>query len=211
MGAITSGVFAVRNGNKAVNGDLGRTPVSFAQMFNTAAELTKSEVKSVANAASVFINKVDDLGKAAGVSNAATKIAGVTSKIVNPLLCVASGARVLKDDDQYSALTEEGLAMGSMFGTEACLKTVRKKATEALEKGSLDGIVNNKTVKKVGTELLEKLGKMGKGSKTALYVAGELLFVALSVCAFDIGKKAGKKITGREDKPKEPQNNPFKT
>lgn len=216
MGVVSSSVFAIRNGGKVMNGDIGRAPLPIVQLFNTAGDLAKMNIGKVSEQASAFMERVDDVGKMAGVSNAATKITSVTSKVVNPLLCVASGVRIFKDEDKDAAIIEEGLAMGAMFGAERVAKMARGKVNTALKNGSLDGIIKNDTVKKAGAKILEKIGKMGKGQKIALFIAAELLFVGISVAAFDIGKKVGKKITGRDDGAKvkaqgNSRDNPFKT
>jgi len=211
MAGVTSLTFALRNTGKAMdfNGMSHGSPegvrggAATAQFINFAdwARNMEGAGKFKDYAQSLFDN-VDKVAKETlGVSNAGTKLARVASKAVNPILCAASGVRVLKDKNKDKALTEEVCAMGAMFGAERIARMARGMADKAIKQGSLEGIINNPAMKKHGETLIGKIKEMPKGGKTALFIAAELLFVGISIAAFDNGKKFGKFLTGRnEDK-----------
>ena len=75
----------------------------------------------------------DTLKKAAKASNCSV-VGTIASKAVNPLLVGAAGIRVLKDDDQYSALIEETSAMGMMFGYRKTNENQQKRLSLTLQK-----------------------------------------------------------------------------
>ena len=124
MGVCATAIFDIRNMDKVGHGDTGRVGAVAAQTTNLVNAASRSSIEPVQKAASTALNYIDDAGNVVGVTNAASKVTGLASKAVNPLLCVASGVRVLKDDDQYAALIEEGCAMGAMFAGEKLLKTL---------------------------------------------------------------------------------------
>ena len=203
MGAVTSVAFALRNTDKALHGESMRGGVALAQAVSVTDVLRHGAGKVGEYAQSVF-DGVDNIAQSTlGISNGATKLSSIASKAVNPLLCVASGVRVLKDEDKDKALTEEVMAMGAMFGAERIAKVARKVVDNAIKKENLDDIIQNPTIKKAGESLIKKINTLPKGGKTALFIAAELLFVGVSIAAFDSGKKFGKFLTGRTEDKKE--------
>lgn len=200
MAGVTSLGFAVRNTNKAVNGEGMRGGVAGLQFFNAANALKDMEgIGKVQKYAQNIFDEADKIAKGFGISKGATTIAKIAEKAVNPLLCAASGVRVLKDKDKDKALTEEVCAMGAMFGAERVAKMARNVADNAIKNKSLEGIVSNPSFKKNGEALLKKITDMPKGGRTAMFIAAELLFIGVSVAAFDQGKKFGKFLTDRDE------------
>lgn len=121
---ISSTAFCIRNVNKAENrkDDVSRAsvlPVVIGQLHNTinAIDDTVSAFngKGILNGAKTLAQQdklVETLGKTA-------KFAGT---YVNPLICVASAADALTSDDKPAAVTVNGSAVLSMFGTEHLMK-----------------------------------------------------------------------------------------
>jgi len=197
MGAVTSAAFAVRNSNKAINGEGMRGGVAGLQFFNSVNALKDMGVGRVSEYARSIFNEADKVAKNLGISKGATTVAKFAEKAVNPMLCIASGVRILKDEDKEKALTEEVCAMGVMFGAERIAKMARNVADNAIKNKSLEGIIKNPTIKKHGETLIKKISNMPKGGKTALFLAAEMLFVGVSIAAFNGGKEFGKFLTGR--------------
>ncbi len=217
MGVVSTAIYSARNAGKGVNGESARFIVSADQAVN-----------AILNESGKAVNTVDDFANSIfKVTNASTRLAEITSKAVNPLLVTAAGIRVLKDDDKKSALVEEGLAMGTMFGAEKLYKMARNTVRENLEDAATLGktkvakninkkagkTFKNKTV--VGyaqdiSEYLNKITKGSKGKKKALLILAEILAVGVSILSYDTGKKIGKKLTGRDEATqKTASTNPF--
>ena len=193
MGVCATAIFDIRNVDKVGHGDTGRVGAVAAQTTNLVNAASQSSIKPVQKAASQLLGWVDDAGKFIGVANAASKVTNIASKAVNPLLCVASGVRVLKDDDQYAALIEEGCAMGAMFAGEKLFKTLIANPVSQKE---------IKTTSKWATKIastIQDATKNLKGTKKVLAtIAADLALVGVSILSFDTGKKIGKILSGRD-------------
>ncbi len=216
-GIVRKGIFGTRNFGKhsAVNTAIG------ALQWNSVADSVANSAsifgEGLSNAASTALEFVDsgilkatdaigcsDAAKALSASEGTKSIIGaVANKAVNPLLCVAAGVRVLNDDDQYSALIEEGSAMGLMFGTEKLMKTGTKKFYQIAEKGASSVLSESTGIKKTLADTIQKaakgFSKLTSGQKTLAKIGIDLLFVAGSIGAYTLGKNIGKKITGRDN------------
>ena len=219
-GVIRKGVFGTRNLGKhsAVNTAIGALQWnSVADSVANSASIFGEGLSGAASNALEFVDKgilkatdaigCSDAAKALSASEGTKSIIGaVANKAVNPLLCVAAGVRILNDDNQYSALIEEGSAMGLMFGTEKLMKTGTKKFYEIAEKGAsnvLKEISESSGIKKTLTDTIKKaakgFSKLTSGQKTLAKIGIDLLFVAGSIGAYTLGKNIGKKITGRDE------------
>lgn len=221
MGAVASILFAGRNIDKCVNKhESTRGVVAGCQSISSADSIFSTITKGTGNILSKADGAVDSIFSKLGktetlddivkTTGAGTKIGAVAQKAVNPLLCISAGVRVLNDEDQYAALIEETAAMGAMFGTEAIMKYARSAATGSKQatKG-LAGVVAKKAgnfeavsnLAKKATEFYNKLGSSKHGSaKQMILKAGiDLLFVAGSITAYNIGKKIGKVLSGRNN------------
>ena len=237
MAIAASALFAVRNAGKcckqkeytrgmvsawqAVN-VLDSTAGSTSSIFSSAAKGAGKVLKNTDKAIEHLVSKsknseeiLKTFDKMQKTTGAASKIGAIAQKVVNPLLCVSSGVRVLKDDDQCARLIEETSAMGAMFGAEAVMKYARSKITGGVQAttGFSGGVANVMKDYKGLNETLTKLkGKFdnlknlegGSAKQTIAKLAIDALFVAGSIGAFSLGRKIGTKLSHRE--PKQEQN-----
>ena len=192
MGVCATAIFDIRNMDKAGHGDTGRIGAAAAQTTNLLNAASKSSITPIKNIADTVFNYVDDAGKFVGVSNAASKVTNIASKAVNPLLCVASGIRVLKDDDQYAALIEEGCAMGAMFAGEKLFKTLVSNPISQKEIKSAAGIISN-----IASNVKNATKNLTGAKKVLLTIAADLALVGVSILSFGAGKKIGLALSGR--------------
>lgn len=215
MGVVSSAVFGLRNSGKTLNGDIGRAPVALAQFASSTAETASMHLGRISEGAESIMKRVDNIGKAIGVSDAATKVASAASKVVNPLLCAAAGYRIFKDKDKDKALIEEVCSMGAMFGAEAVYKRFRNTVAQSMGQQLK---ANQKTIANTGIKkVLENIGKncknISSGQKKALFILAELGLVGASILTYAAGRKIGKLLTGRDDKTDnsaQKTHNPFK-
>ena len=163
--------------------------------------------KKICDGIDKVFGKSDELLKK--TTSSSEKICLGAGKMVNGLLVGASAIRVLRDEDKESALIEEGLAMSSMFAGEAVVKKIAeevipnsiKNASPVALKADLAScktIVKNMNTKNF-KGVLKSLSK-NPACKGAGKIFVDLVLVTASILCFDLGKKIGKKITGREDK-----------
>lgn len=232
MGLVASAIFAGRNIDKCKNQhEYTRGAVAACQSVssvesavNTASSVFGNATKNASTAfteadgiANTLCEKigtgaegaVDGMVKSSSVTSKIGKIGAVAQKAINPLLCVASGVRVLKDDDQYARLIEEVSAMGAMFGAEAVMKHVRSGVTGASVTGGFSkkvsqGLSNSKGLSKVLNNLHESYKNIGKTKngnvkQTLIRIGMDVLFAAGSICAFNLGQKLGTKLSHREE------------
>ncbi len=215
-GIVQTGIFFLRNGGKVASGqDTGRIGATAAQLGSLTDKIssTASIFGYAAKSATSFLDSgilavAEKTGTTDAVktlaSNAGTNsiFGAVAQKAVNPLLVGAAGIRILKDEDQYAALIEEGSAMGLMFGCEKLMKTTKNnffKLTDCPDNVLKDTIEHSKGIKKIFANAADKFKSLTKGQKTAAKVGIGLLFVAGSIGAYSIGKTAGKKLSGRDE------------
>ncbi len=227
MGFVSSVLFAGRNFGKCIDkDDTTRGVVGTCQTIGATDDVLHSSsiFSNFLNKSETFLKASDDaietvfeklggkagtLDKAVETTGAGTKIGAIAQKAVNPLLCVAAGVRVLKDDDQYAALIEETTAMGAMFSMEAIMKYARSAATNTPEAttglaGKAAKILNNSSTIKELTETLRTKFKdlastpNGSAKQTLVKVGVDLLFVAGSILAYNLGHKAGELISNRK-------------
>lgn len=212
MGVVSSAVFGLRNSGKTLKGDIGRAPVAMAQFASSTAETASLNLGRLSEAAESIMEKVDHVGKAVGVSDAATKVASIASKVVNPLLCAAAGYRVLRDDDKDKALIEEVCSMGAMFGGEAVYKRFRNTVIQSMGKqiGAKQKTIANEGIKNVLEGMGKKFKNLSSGKQKAIFIAAELGFVGASILTYSLGKKFGQLLTGRTDNSTKKADNPFK-
>ena len=197
MGVYATAIFDIRNIGKVSHGDKGRIGAAAAQTTNLVNAASKSSIEPLQKGATTILNYVDDAGNLVGVTNAASKVTSVASKAVNPLLCVASGMRVLNDEDQYAALIEESCAMGTMFAGEKLFKTLVSNPLSGKEVKSTSELVS-----KVASSIQDATKNLSGGKKKLLAIAADVALVGVSIFAFDTGKKVGKMLSGRDEESK---------
>jgi len=221
-GIVQTGVFFLRNGGKVASGkDTGRVGAAAAQLGSLTDKVanTASIFSDAAKSATGFIdkgiltaaNKIGKEGAVDAVNKFAQKSAetcgtnsifgAVASKAINPLLVGAAGIRVLKDDDQYAALIEEGSAMSLMFGAEKLMKSTKNNflTLTASSDSALKEAINSGGLEKILAQTAQKFKGLSKNGQTAAKVGLGLLFVAGSIGAYGIGKTVGKKLSGRDE------------
>lgn len=223
-GIVQTGIFFFRNSGKVATGkDTGRIGAAGAQLASLTDKVASEASifgKTISGAAKTATGVIDDgilaFADSIGAKEAAEGLkasAGTSSvfgaiaqKAVNPLLLTAAGIRVLKDEDQYAALIEEGCAMGAMFGMEKLMKTAKTSFFEAAENGikTAAGTPDKKGIakglKNIFNEAVKKYSSFGKTGQGISKVIIGLAFVAGSIGAYSIGKAVGKKLSGRDGK-----------
>ncbi len=215
-GIVQTGIFFLRNGGKVATGkDTGRFGAAAAQLGSLTDKIssTTSIFGDVAKSATSVMDKgilaaAEKIGKTDAVKGLAESagtnsiFGAVAQKAVNPLLIGAAGIRILKDDDQYAALIEEGSAMGLMFGAEKVMKTAKNNflsLTTSADDVLKDTIEHSDGIKKFLAQAAEKFKGLSKNGQTAAKIGLGLLFVAGSVGAYSVGKTVGKKLSGRDE------------
>lgn len=217
-GIVQNSIFLTRNAGKTLSGkDTGRIGATVGQAVTLTDSVANTSIfgEKVSGVASNILdfadNKIldaadkighaDDLAGLAAKTGTKSTVGAIARKAVNPLLCVAAGIRVLKDDDPYAALIEESSAMGAMFAMEKGMKTARNSFYDLA--GSADDIIaaakNSDGIKKIFATAAEKFKGMSKGKQTAAKIGLELLFVAGSIGAYAIGKKIGQTLSHRKE------------
>lgn len=195
-------IFGFMNKNKAENKTRfdrrERGLVAGLQLKNAASDvLDMSHGKSGG-----VMDALNDVSKGIKTARNSSKVFDVVckgvnfmSKLVNPILVVASGVRAWHADDKKSAAIKEGLSMAGMFAAEGAYKRFfglgghaagyknYKWATDAA-KGFKNFMAKNKY-----------LSKLPAGRTAAMLVG--LGFIITSCSAFAIGGSAGKAIADR--------------
>lgn len=213
MGVVSSIMFAARNTDKCLKGDSARGEVAACQVINAVDSVSNVLNKADGAVESIFekVGKTEVLDNIMSSTGAASKVGAIAQKAVNPLLCVAAGVRVLKDDDQYAALIEESTAMGAMFGCESLMKYARsaitssEQATTGLAGKVATLVGSSSNVSKLAEKAsswYKNLGTTANGSakQTLVRVGLDLLFVGGSILAYNIGKKIGEVLSHRNEK-----------
>lgn len=169
---------------------LGRAVKAIDYMCNNPATTGAAEtIKSAASQTSKVSKATSTFGK----------ILNFTSNNINPIICVASGIKVLGSEDKVDTAARESLALTTMFGAEALTK--RAIGLPYIE----DGVVKNRpayfesqlkameqycqTKKFFNKKLLKHAPGVLKGSAFAL----------ASIVGFKIGAKIADAILGEKD------------
>lgn len=182
--ALASTIFAVRNYDKAANGDIGRGAVAAAQAVGVAQEVAKSN-----KAVSVF----SDLSKHSKAFGHVAKVAKFAADNVNPLICVSAGIKTAMSDDKVKTGITEATALTAMFTGEALMKanygkiikstafrnTLAKAAKSKFLKPIFKYVNNHKLQGKIGT------------------ILKAVTFIAASMTAYSIGQKYGDQLSDR--------------
>lgn len=166
--------FGIRNEAKAMN-----------ENSDSGVRAVVGGIQTVKAGTSIFaeVNKYD---KATRIANAAAHTA---SNYVNPLLCVASFARVVANEDKPSATIEESCAMSSMFGVEKLMKSQFKPGSVLAE---------SRLVKSGAENLGEVMQKIPLLNKCKVGAVGSVLtgltFIVGSISGYTLGHNIGKEI-----------------
>ena len=197
--ALRKGWFAYTNAEKGYNytraDRLERKVTSYCQDITTANDTIKVVRESARGS-----KYVDALSKTLNSSKNTSKLlewaskgANLAGELVNPLLCVAAGARVLNAEDKKSSFIQEGAAMLGMFGIEGVIKSnlgLNGKPAKYVNNRFLRNIANNTKTFLATTKFLNKIptNRLTGILKAAIFVIG-------SCTGFALGQKVGKLIT----------------
>ena len=196
--ALRKGWFAYTNGEKGNNytraDRLERKVTSYCQDIAAADEAIKvaKETTKGSRYVNALTNTLNSSKSTSKLLEWAGKGANFASKAVNPILCVASGARVLSAKDKKSALLQEAGAMGGMFLFEGIIKKnlglngkpaayVNNKVLSGAAKAIKTFAATNKFLKHIPTNRLTGI------LKAAIFVIG-------SCTGFALGGKLGKTV-----------------
>lgn len=114
-------LFFIRNGNRAQNGEAGRSFVSVAQgakFFKQISQYDNAFSKSAKSAISAF-GKISENDKLFRGLQKGVKFA---SENVNPLICISSGFNVITSKDKQSTIIAEAGNLTGMFLIEGWMK-----------------------------------------------------------------------------------------
>lgn len=186
--ALRKGWFAYRNNEKANNvvraDRMERRATSICQDIGAADDVIRLVGQTTKG--SKCVNALTDTMKASEHTSkllqGANFIAKWASKLVNPILCVASGARVFAAEDKKSEGIKEAGAMLGMFAFEG----VAKAATGIAKTGKSYHTVSNVL------GLTKLASKLPNNKWTGILKAA--IFVAASCTGFALGEKLGKTI-----------------
>ena len=126
--AISSLIFMFRNVDKTKNGEIGRAPVAALQSLKVIQGVSKYDstiAKGAEEAVSLF-TKAAKHSKAADIVLKSAKW-GLENNMVNPLICVSSGIKVLNSEDKTSTAVKELAAISGMLAGESVAKKVLAK------------------------------------------------------------------------------------
>ncbi|MBR1425505.1 hypothetical protein IJ579_08085 [bacterium] len=129
-GAVSAGIFSIRNVDKTSNGEVGRLPVAVGQISNTFKEIAKYN-NIFARGVKGTLNTLDEIAKYDQICNNLSKCVKFASEHVNPLIVASSGLNVaLADDKKSTAIAETGNLVG-MFACEGMMKRHLDKIIDA--------------------------------------------------------------------------------
>ncbi len=197
--ALRKGWFAFTNaekGNNYTRADrLERKVTSYCQDISTADETIKvvKETTKGSKCVDALARTLNSSKKTSKLLDWSCKGAEFASKAVNPLLCVAAGARVLNAEDKKSSFIQEGLAMGAMFGVEGIIKSNLGLAGKSAKYVNNKFLLNLATKTKTFLATTKFLNKIPTNRLTGIIKAA--IFVIGSCTAFAAGQKLGKVIT----------------
>lgn len=195
--ALRKSWFAYTNNEKGQNlsraDHLERKVTSYCQDVGAAGELV-NVAKDTTKGARCF-NTLAATMKATETSSKLFEYTGkavnLAGQAVNPILCVASAARALSEDDKKSAIIQEVGAMSGMFLFEGVTKQALGLTKDTgLWSKFCGGIAKNITKAVKATGLISKL----PNNKYTGILKG-ITFVAASCAGFGLGHDIGKVIT----------------
>lgn len=200
---LRMGIFSIMNNEKAHDSLRADTKerglVSILQMKNSASEameLAHGHNGRVANCLNGMSNSIKEARATSRVFDGVCKGVNVVSDWVNPILIVASGARVYNADDKQSALLKEAGAMSCMFAAENFTKKML-----GLNKGSTAQYKNYKFLSDIADGVKKfcentKYLKNIPSSRIGGVLKG-LAFIVASCTGFEVGSRIGSAIADK--------------
>jgi len=175
--------------------------------------------KCQANPISHAGNDISKVFQSVGQSDSAFKYvvrgANWAAKVINPLICVSGGVKVVMADDKTSEGIKQTAALSSMFAGEALARSIlTEKGRRIFEKKALGQNTVAKKLVHWGRVLDNyKMRKCHlKGAKVIVPVAKALAFIGTSIASYSIGSMIGDTINEarKKDVPKLVANVPDK-
>lgn len=195
-------VFSVMNTDKANNSlrvdQRERAVVAGLQFKNAASgvlEFAHGKTGTVADGLNKFSGSIKSARSTSKIFDGICKGVNVLAKMVNPILCIASGVRIYKSEDKKSTFLKEAGAMSAMFGAEWAYKQLFGLGGATAK---YQNIKIAKTVVDAGKKFCANnklLGKLPQGKLGTLIKA--LGFIVASCGAFELGSRAGKAVADR--------------
>lgn len=195
-------VFSVMNTDKAKNSlrvdQKERAVVAGLQLKNAvsgALELAQGKTGTVADGLNRVSGTIETAKNSSKIFNGICKGVNFLSKMVNPILCIASAVRAYKAEDKKSAAIKEFGAMSFMLGFEWAYKHLFGLGGKTAKYQNIKIL---KTVIDAGKKFCANnklLGKLPQGKLGSLIKA--LGFIAVSCGAFELGSKTGKAIANK--------------
>lgn len=195
--ALRKGWFAYTNNEKGQNlsraDHLERKVTSYCQDVGAAGDfvnVAKGTTKGARcfNTLAATMKATETSSKLFEYTGKAVNFAG---QAVNPILCVASAARALSEEDKKSAIIQEFGAMTGMFLFEGVTKQALSLSKDSSMWGKFcGGIAQNITKVAKATGLISKLPN---NKYTGILKA--ITFIAASCAGFSFGRSVGKAIT----------------
>lgn len=216
----SNAVFSARRATRGVNA-IEDNPVYAAMNFDIAAgQVLKGSraVKAIDVAVNGDINaitngaseSIKNLSKSSKILEKAGKVVNFTADHINPIICVAGGAKVLGSEDKVDAAARESLALSSMFAAEAGAKKLLGMPGIKIENGKKIPFTSNALYEK-NKYLKSAAEKFGKYcTDTALFnnkvplkcLPGAMKgvgFVTASILGYKAGTKVGNMILGEPE------------
>ena len=187
---IASTIFTYRNFEKTENGEIGRAPVFIGQAAGVLSEVAKYD-NAVAVGAKNVLSIFSDLAEGNKVLNYAGKFAKFASENVNPLIAVSGGVKVLMSDDKQDTAIKEAVALTAMFTGEGLVK---KNYAKIVNTDCVKRVIKSISANKFVQPLTRLVAKNKWGAALGEIVKG-CLFVAASMTSYNVGHKAGEKIS----------------
>lgn len=195
-------VFSCMNTDKAKNSlradQKERAVVAGLQMKNAASgvlEMAHGKTGTVADGLNRVSGGIQTARNSSKIFDGVCKGVNILSKMVNPILCVASAVRAYKAEDKKSAAIKEVGAMSAMFGAEWAYKQLFGLGGATAHYQNYKPI---KTIIDAGKKFCASnkiLGKLPQGKLGSLIKA--LGFIVASCSAFEIGSRVGKAVADR--------------
>ena len=192
-------IFGCMNTDKANNSlradQKERALVAGLQVKNAASdvlELAHGKTGAVADGLNKVSGTIETARNSSKIFDGVCKSVNILSKLVNPILCVASAVRAYKAEDKKSASIKELGAMSFMFAAEGAYKKLFGLG------GNVAHYQNCKILNKIVTagknfcKSNKYLGKLPQGKLGGLVKA--LGFIVTSCGAFELGSRTGKFI-----------------
>lgn len=168
---ISSVIFSIRSGDKAINGDKGRTAICFAQAGN-AVEAYAQTGFTGSKAAGQAVSYIDNLAKAETIWGKGAKCFKWIQGHINPMIGIFTGIKIAVADDKEKAFCVEVPGFMGMVASENAFKKLQK----------------TDFVKNLLGKVAARGGKKGKICAAAIEGLG---FAAASIGGYMIASKAG--------------------